>query len=310
MERPERERTRLIQKAYDGKPGLGAELATAALAQDMAAWQATLLGLAGNYLPDPAVTSAARALLNHESPLVRSAAVRILGSMPETAPLIEPLRNDPTLLVRLEASWAARESLDPNSANYQELVAYLENNADQPAGAARFGQFDFARGRFDQAEAWYQKALQWDMHSLPLYHDLAIMQNARGNSEAALQTLRKALVVDGKDAQSHFMIGLLEAELGNSQAAMKSLEAATAANPAFDRAWYNLGLLKAESGDLDAAIAALRRAEEANPASPDPPFARATLHLRKGERKAAHEAARRALEIDPTYQPAAQILSR
>ncbi len=310
MERPERERTRLIQKAYDGKPGLGAELATAALAQDMAAWQATLLGLAGSYLPDPAVTSAARALLNHESPLVRSAAVRILGSMPETAPLIEPLRNDPTLLVRLEASWASRESLDPNSANYQELVAYLENNADQPAGAARFGQFDFARGRFDQAEAWYQKALQWDMHSLPLYHDLAIMQNARGNSEAALQTLRKALVVDGKDAQSHFMIGLLEAEQGNSEAAMKSLEAATAANPAFDRAWYNLGLLKAESGDLDAAIAALRRAEEANPASPDPPFARATLHLRKGERKAAHEAARRALEIDPTHQPAAQILSR
>lgn len=309
MERPERKRARLIQRAYDGAPGLGAELAHAAESEEIAAWQATLIELAGNYLPDAEVTRVARYLLDHESPRVRSAAVRVLGANPETVSLVMPLLHDPSRLVRLDASWAVCDSLDPESDAYKELVAYLENNADQPAGAARLGQFDFARGRFDHAEEWYRKSIKWDVHSVTLYHDLAIMQNTRGNLTGALQTLREALTVDGSNAQTHFMLGLLEAERGNKAAAMTELESAVALEPAFTRAWYNLGLLRAESGDLESAISALRKAEAANPNSPEPPFARATLHLRRGEHEAARKAAQRALDIDPDYQPAKQILA-
>lgn len=310
MDRPERDRARLIARAHAGEPGLGAELATAANAQDLPAWRATFIDLAANYAGDPAVIDLARDGLTHESALVRTASVRLLSQFPEAASLIAPLRDDPARVVRVEANWAARADLAAGSEAYDELVAFLEHNADQPGGAARFGQFDFARGRFDQAEDWLRTAISWDQFSVPLYQDLAMMQNARGNTEAATGTLEEGLSVNPDSPQMLFMLALIEAEQGELSEAKRHLEAATRADPTYFRAWYNLALLHAQEENLTEAMKAIRMAEEVDPTTPDAPYVRATLHLRLDEPDAAREAAATALRINPNHSPSRQILQR
>ncbi len=310
MERPERERTRLIARAYEDESGLGTELVASAKMQVTAAWQATLLGLAAPYLNNPEVVELATAWLQHESPLVRLAAIEVLGAHPQAAELTAALRDDPRRSVRMEANWLARASLQAGDVAYNELKEYLAFNADQPLGAARFGQFAYARGQFDEAEDWYQKAISWDIHSMPLYHDLAMMKNARANPEGAIATLEQALSVNSQDYQSRFMLGLLRAELGDNDAALQQLELAVEAQPEYYRAWYNISLLHAGAERLEEAEAAIRKAEEIDPNNPEAPFVRATLHARQGDIDAARAAAIESLQLDRDYQPAMQMLQQ
>jgi predicted CXXCH cytochrome family protein len=302
MDRPERTRTRTIDRAQKGDPTAVADLVTLARKEPNALWRATLLALASpNAASDSGVRSLARDFLADRDPDVRAAAVRALAPMPDQASAIEPLLDDPSRLVRLDAAWALRGNLGSRPTNRRELMGYLENSADQPAGAVKLGQLAYSQGKFDETFSWYRKALDWDKYSAPIYRDLAMIQNARNEPRAALATLAEGRRRCPNDPQIAFLQGLLLAETGEIACAETAFRAATELEPNFARAWYNLGLLHAGQERLEQAATELARAAQADPSNADYPFALATVELRRDNPSAAMKAATDALSIDPNH---------
>lgn len=93
-------------------------------------------------------------------------------------------------MVRLTAAWATRTT--PVAGELRdELVRWLEINADQPAGAIRMSEAALVEGRTADAVAWARKAVAWDP-STPSFHTLARALTAAGKLVEAREALRAA----------------------------------------------------------------------------------------------------------------------
>lgn len=306
-DRPARRRTRAVARAQDGDASVAGELVELAREEPIPLWQAALLSLASPWITqDDRIRELARNLLYSKSPVVRAAAVQALGEIPGEHSRLKPLLDDPVRLVRFDAEWALRESLNPR--HRAELMQYLEQMADQPTGATRLAQLAFAEGRKEDALKWSGKAIEWDKTSPVHYRNLAMMYNAWGQTEKALQTLSQAEEVAQPEAAIHFMKGLILGEKGNMDEAVDNLREAVRIDPRYARAWYNLGLLYAGRNQLDAAVGALSKAEENDPNTPDYPYALATVYARQGLAGDARKAAQRALAISPGHRQALELL--
>lgn len=311
MNRPERERTRAVARAYSGDSTkeLADDLLRLAAREDIPAWKAALLSMASRRIDLPPVQAALKQGLSNKNPIVRATAVDSLAPLPaEARTEIASLLNDPIRLVRLRAAWSMRDALPSTTGNRKELLESLNFNADQPAGAASMGQWYYAQRDVKLAETWYRKAISWDRFSPPLYEDLALMQNASQNPQGALATLNEGLKSIPSAPTLLSMKALLLAEGGDLKGAESAFQEALAKEPWMSRNWYNLGLLYAQQERLEEAVKALQKAEEIDKESPDMPFALATIYLRQNNRTAAIEAARRALQISPDFVPAQNLL--
>jgi len=311
MKRPERERTRTVARAYAGESGkaLAGDLLRLAEQSEIPIWKASLLSMSSRRVDLPAIRDGLVRALKDRSPLVRAASVDGLSPLPAAARTeLAAMLDDPVRLVRLRAAWARREILPTTGTAKRELLESLEFNADQPAGAALMGQWYHAQGDVRQAESWYRKAISWDPFSVPLFADLALMQNASQQPKQALQTLEEGLASSPSNAELLGMKALLLAEQGDDGGAETAFRKSLAAEPNQPRTWYNLGLLCAQQEKLGEAVRALLRAEEFDKESADYPYARATIHLRQKDRASAREAARKALEIDRGFLPARRLM--
>jgi len=309
MNRPERERTRIVARAYHGDTEIIESLLALIEKETNPAWEATLLTLTAPWIPDERVKTIAQKSLDNDSPLVRSAAVRTLSLAGDNDARLREMIKDPVRMVRLDAAWALREHIDADQPVYRELKQYLDYNSDQPAGASLQGQFAYAQGRFDLAESWFRKSIKWDSHAAPLHENLAFLLNARGKREEAIEALQQAQELQPDDANYPFMIALIYADLGNLKQTESMLIKAVEVEPEFARAWYNLSLVYAQQNRLDAAITAIESAERLEPEAPDHPFVKATLFYRQGKIDEAIQAAEKALEINPNYIPAQRMLN-
>ncbi len=308
MDTRQRRRTRAIVAAQAGRP----EAVNALLAlwpkEDIAVWRATMLELLAGAANDPRVAAVAREALRDTDPLVRSAAVRVVGRSADAAAMLTPLLSDPVRSVRLDTAWALSRELPADSAARRELDAYLALGVDQPGGLALLAQDLANRGRLDEAEAKLTKAIEWDANSAGLRQTLGLVLASAGKTgEAAAQLARGADLApnDGELAQS---AALAFAEIGRMDDAERYLRLAVARAPGLHRAWYNLGLLLAQQRRAADAVAALGAAEKAAPRIADYPYALATVLLQTGDRRGAQVAAARALAIDPARDDARQLL--
>lgn len=301
MERRTRERTRVVARAHAGDAGVVTQLVALAAGEEIAAWRAALAGLLRPWNGEPAVDSFLRGEAGHASPLVRSAALRARGEAP-----VEAL-SDPSALVRVDAALLRYEQ-DPRSrpSNMAEVLAYLDNISDQPAGALRQAQRASLENRPADAEFWAARALAWDPSAVP-HHVLGRLQFANGKPAEAVSNLHAAASLERDNAEYSFALALALAESGNPPNALPWLEETVRRAPEFGRAWYNLGLAYASAERLAEAVSALRRAETLMPGSGDPAYARATVHLRLGDRPAAAAALRAALGAEPGHAGAARL---
>lgn len=310
MESRQRERTRAVAAAQAEVPGGATALLALIATEEVPAWKATLLLLTRAYVADPAVAPVARSALTDLDPLVRSAAVQVLGTRSDEAERLRPRLKDPVRLVRLDAEWALSAELPERSGERQELDAYLSVGADQPAGRLRQGQDLFNRGRMAEAEAPLRLAVAWDPNSPGIHEALGAVLHALGREvEAAGEDWRAAQLVPA-DANAAFRAALAFAGAGKMADAELALRETIRRNPQHDRAWYNLGLLLAQTDRSDDALEALRKAESIAPVTADYPYAAATVLWQRGDRAGAAAAARRALAIDPQHEPARDFLRR
>lgn len=308
MNRPSRERARLISRARSGDPSVVGPIMDFYRSEPNAAWRASLLSLLDGREDNPSVQDFLAEAVADESPLVRAAAVRGLGgSRPE---ILQSSLSDPSRSVRLSASWQllmSRQAIP--AATRKEIDRYLLNSSDQPIGALRQAQLAAVENRLPEMERWADFATSKDPSS-GMFEQAAHLMYQSGNPRKAKAHFEKALAAGPRNPDTTYSLALLEAELGNSKRSLELLRATVSVAPAFGRAWYNLGLAEAAYGDLKASAAALEQATVLLPETPDPAFALATIYLRMQELPEAAEAAQKALSIAPGHLQSRKLLEQ
>jgi len=302
MNRRARDRARVVARFYEGDLSIVTQLLAMAQSEEIDAWRAALTGMLAGWTDEEPVQTFLRGELKHASPLVRSAAIRSLGEAPASA------LSDTNALVRVDAAMARYEATRQIPApSYRELIDYINNISDQPAGALRQAHIAGIEQRPDDVEAWARKARDWDPSSPLTHYLLGRAQHNRGKIAEASSNLYIAATMASDNAEYSYALALLIAETGNNDLAQQWLEETVRRNPDFGRAWFNLGLAYSKANLTKEAILALRKAEQLMPESPEPSYARATIHARMGERGKAIEAANCALHISPAYEPALNL---
>ncbi|QQL44662.1 tetratricopeptide repeat protein [Sulfuriroseicoccus oceanibius] len=307
MERPERERTRAVQLAYDGDPVAIEKLLVAYDGEEIPLWRASLLELMEPWARDERVLERVRAAMDDEDYLVRVACAR-LARTAGALDVVRKLVEDPMRSVRMEAGWAFTQSLPDDSPLMKELMSYLNHVADQPTGALRRAEILVSRGEFSAAEEWYDKVIAWDPSSVAGYQAKAVYLSRLGRGAEALKLLEKATDVEPDNGYLRFLLGLGYSEALEANKAGAAFLKAVELEPDNPRYHYNYGLHAAGANDLETAATHLKEAERLAPDSPDYPFALATIYYRLQKTNEAISAAERALQINPQYRPAADFL--
>ena len=303
-----RERTRAVAAAFAARPEALDKLMAAFDAEEIAAWQATLLRLMEPWAEDSRVTQRAERAAASDDPLARGAAAFLLARVPANGTQWARLAKDPLRAVRLDAGWGALERLPKDDALLRDMTLVAQHQGDQPAGQMRLARLATHRGEAAAAEAHLRKAADWDRGSAVPRRDLAVYLAGAGRTREALPVLAEAAAIAPKDPEIPYLQALALAELGDEVGTEAKLRAAIRLNPRYARAYYNLGLLLSSQGHEQAAIISLRNAATLGPDDPEPPYALATIYKRLKQDAAAAAAAREALQRNPAHQGAATLL--
>lgn len=311
MNRRTRTRAMTIARARQGDAQARDELLALLESDEIPHWKASATLLLDRWMGEPPVQQAVAKQLEHEHPLVRQSAARMLEPVLQNSSLrqaTEKLLEDPARSVRVTAAWSLRDTLNLNSSAGKDLQHMLRLNADQPSGQMQMGQFYYALRDVPTAIKHMETAIRWDPNSPPFHHDLAMLYSAAGNTPGVIQKLRDAIKLAPNEGQYHYELGLALSETGDMQATVAALKECVRVAPQYARAWYNLGLALNGLGRTPEAIEALRRGEAADPADPGIPYARATILAQLGQKQEAMAAVQRALSINPAFQEARQLL--
>jgi Flp pilus assembly protein TadD len=313
MNRPYRQRAKIIAKTKQGEPAARDGLLTMLATDEHPYWQAVAAGLLQRWSGDAAVARALEGQLNHSNALVRQMAVqglapRVQSDEPATLAAISATLSDTSRNVRIEAARTLSATLDTNSPAGTDYLHFLNHASDQPVGQMQIGIFHLLRGDPSNAVVHFEKAVKWDPYSAGLRHELAIVYSQLGRSRDAVTELEQAAKLAPREAEYHYKLALALNEAGETTRVIQELQLAVQCDPRHARAWYNLGLARNGAGDTEGAIEALLRAEVAEPNDAHIPYARATILARTGRVSEARTATRRALELQPNNSDAAGLL--
>lgn len=313
MERPARQRAKVIAHAQQGDLSAADGLLSLLKKEDSPYWRAVVSDLLLPWSEQPEVVAALRRGLQDTNTLVRAASARALESalsagVPQGAEILQAGLNDPARNVRIAAAWSLRATIETNSPVGMELQHYLDLNADQPVGQLNQGNFSFARGDLPSAAQHFQKAVDWDGDSAPFHQSLAVVLSALNRPQEAVHALEQAVRLSPADAEIHYQLGLAYSGIGNLTNTLFQLATTVQLDPRHVQGWYNLGLAQNALGQTDSAIASLSRAEALAPAEARIPYVQATILARLGRNSEAVRALKRALEINPSDADARQLL--
>lgn len=306
---PQRRRAAHVAAARRGDAVDLAGLIAFFRAEEHPGWRAVGASLLGAFAEHEQARRAVASFLRDPAPLVRMAAARALPvAVLETRAALEQLLDDPLRAVRVTAAWTTRASLDLTRQAGQDLLTYLQHNADQPAGAMMLGTLWFDRGDPRAAVPLFENAARWEVNSPVPQRALGLAWSSAGDPRRALRHMEEACRLAPGDAELWFSLGLARAEAGQEQEALSALTQACELDPDFIRAHYNLGLLASSQGDAVTGIAALERACRLEPDSGDLWFALATVRRDAGDTVGAIQAAERAAGTRPPHPSAAALI--
>ncbi len=240
--------------------------------------RATALEFLAGY-PSPRSIDAARKGLLDPDALVRRASIHALSQLPPAQRLtvLAPILDDPVRTVRMEATSALadtigeatvrqRNAFNRGAAEYESAQKY---NADRPEARASLGNFYARLGRFDEAHAELQSALDLDPAFVPAYVNLADLHRARGRDAAAETVLRDGLQNMPNDAALHHALGLTLVRLDRSTEALAELKRAATLLPENARFAYVYAVGLNSAGKTKASLTEVDRALKHHPDNRD-----------------------------------------
>ncbi len=259
---------------------------------------------------DPQTAPALQAALQDESPLVRMAAVRVMGAFPVASvlPFTAHLLQDDLLSVRTEAArvLASASRTQMNEAGGElidaavaEYTATQQLNADRAEGQMNLGNLFVSLGNPELAESHFRLALKREPGFVPAWINLADLYRSQGMDRPAVETLQKGLVTNPDSGALLHALGLSLVRQGQEDPALQALSRAVEVEPENARFAYVNGVALNSSGKPLEAMMALKRAHERHPANRDILFALATISRDQGLGTEARQWALKLLELNP-----------
>lgn len=269
---------------------------------------------------DPVGFESLRPLLTDPDPLLRSAAVRGLESLPpelKTRHLL-PLLDDPVRQVRIDTARAlaavARETLtEPQRRAIQrgvdEYLAAEMTNVDRPESWLNIGLLYTDQHRLDRAEAAYRKALDLQPAFTQAAVNLADLYRLQGRDGDGELTLRQALVRDPRNAAAHHALGLVLVRQKRLPEALPVLAEAARLDGGSPRYGYVYAVALNGAGQGATAMQELERVLARHPNHRDSLLALTALQRDAGNLDAARRSALKLAALEPD-NPAVRALLR
>lgn len=252
----------------------------------------------------------AQTQLNNDDAMVRSAAVRVLSTLPQEQRWedLRPLLKDPSKQVRMTVaehtadidmttlSGADRANLETLLQEYQAFLVREQDTAD---GQMAMGVFRLRQGDLSGAEAAYRRALAINNSHMAAYLNLADLYREKGDEQKADETLRQGLDKLPQAAPLYHSLGLSLVRQKDYQAALKALGTAAQLVPGNARYGYVYGLILQQLGQDTAAMAEWRRVEKMYPMDRDVLMALFSAAQRTGDGAMMLKYAERLSEMAP-----------
>ena len=157
----------------------------------------------------------------------------------------------------------------------------------------------FRQGKFTEAVAEFQKAVQEDAKYLPARLNLAHAYERLNRLEGAIQEYRGAITLEPKHFFAHNNLGVLYDKQGRYEDAIMEFEVALKSEPGNAMALKNLATAKKNNEIIQERRGQIQRAEkaaQAKPKDPDLSYYLAKLHASFGDKALALQWLDRALK--------------
>ena len=183
----------------------------------------------------------------------------------------------------------------------------------RPAGSAakRRAEQLFAEGVRCQgaaqpahAEQLFKKCVTENPEHAGAYHQIALLELGRGESENALASMHRAVELAPREPISHNNLGNLMSDLGRPQEALAQYRIAIRLTPDYVSAHYNLGKALQKLGQAAPAVASLERALSLAPGEAQILASLGAALLEAGRAHAAREHCEEAVARNPNLAEA------
>lgn len=167
-----------------------------------------------------------------------------------------------------------------------------------------YGQALINQGRFQEAQAIFEKTIAIDPEESLAHHQLGLIHSMTGSHEQAVESLEKAAQLSPGDARAHNNLGLCYEAVGQPQKAVSEYRKSLALEPKLVEASINLGNLHAARGEFVAARQVLKDAVKLRPDSAVAANNLGTVYSMNEEYGQAVKEFRRALKLNPSMASA------
>ena len=243
MNSDRRTKARLMQDIWDGSDSVAERLKTAIREEKNRYWKSSFISML-QYVPgDQEMFEILHAATKDPEPMVRTAAIRILGTANLSTEEKKALFNDPIRSVRISAALSTPGMEGIPVPLEKELLEYLTHTADSPMGSLRLASYYSSRGNREMALKLTRQAVSFEWLNAEAYRLAAIQLHTNGDTQGAFDHLADALRIDPNQPLVHFNLGLLYAEMSNPDKAISHLNQAVQLQPDYEDAWYNLVVL-------------------------------------------------------------------
>jgi tetratricopeptide (TPR) repeat protein len=257
------------------------------------------------------------AFVNDSSALVRNEVVLTLGKLNQIdlSKIIEPLLLDSVRLVRISAARyfnMKNNSLIENDiykTTQEEYLNTLKVNVDFASGQHQIALYNQAKGNTEDAVKAYQKAIEIDNYYNSSRMNLALLEYNRGNIQTAEELYLKITKQEPDYSYPYFMLGLLYNENGNSEKSLEYLSLACDKQPVISSAFYNYGLKLQEKALYRKSILVVNKALKTFPFDEGLLYVKLLGEMKTNQNKEAYSTCAKLLKISPNNTNYKMILT-
>jgi cellulose synthase operon protein C len=227
----------------------------------------------------------------------------LLGQTAEQ--LIKNLPSDPRgYVLRAESEIASRE-MAAAEADIKKSIAVAPQNA---LGYSAMGGLLASRGKFQEAQSYFEQALDRDPNHFAALKGLVAIFLRQGQNGKAIERVRQQIAKSPNNDSFYTLLGSLQADGRDWAAAEASLQKAVSLNQNDLAAFSLLSKVQVRQGSADKALTTAYKSIQDNPKSVVGYFLAGTLEEARNWEK-AEKLYQQALQIEPNYPLAANNLA-